>query len=91
MCDDGDHEWAHNLCMICPFCGYCTGYGPGCCNEGLPGREAGKYANRYCMCDSVLNMKVELPSKFLDTLNITRKITLTHKYSEFREPSSVNG
>lgn len=36
----------------------------------------------YCMCDSVLNMKVELPSKFLDTLNITRKITLTHKYSE---------
>lgn len=41
MCPSGDHKWAHNVCMMCKFCGYCTGYGPGCCNEGLPGREAG--------------------------------------------------
>jgi len=41
MCAVGDHKWGHKVCMICKFCGFCTGYGPGCCNEGLPGREPG--------------------------------------------------
>ena len=45
MCDDGEHKWAHNVCMVCSFCGFCTGYGPECCNEGLPGREKGKYVH----------------------------------------------
>ena len=42
ICDDSDHKWAHNVCMICTLCGYCTGYGFGCCNEGEPGREPGR-------------------------------------------------
>lgn len=42
MCEEGSHAWKHDVCMICNFCGYCTGYGPGCCNEGSPGREPGK-------------------------------------------------
>ena len=43
ICDDGEHKWAHDVCMICTMCGYCTGYGFGCCNEGQPGREPGRY------------------------------------------------
>ena len=43
ICDDGDHKWTHNICMICTLCGYCTGYGFGCCNEGELGRESGQY------------------------------------------------
>ena len=42
MCEDGAHVWSHDVCMICMFCGYCTGYGPGCCNEGSPDRDPGK-------------------------------------------------
>ena len=42
ICDDGDHKWAHDVCMICTMCSYCTGYGFGCCNEGQPGREPGQ-------------------------------------------------
>ena len=41
MCAEGEHKWGHNVCMICNICGFCTGYGPGCCNEGLPGRDPG--------------------------------------------------
>ena len=41
LCEEGEHKWAHNVCMVCFFCGYCTGYGPGCCNEGSAGREPG--------------------------------------------------
>ena len=41
MCEQGEHNWTHSVCMICSFCGFCTGYGPGCCNEGIPGREVG--------------------------------------------------
>ncbi len=42
MCAPGEHKWAHNSCLVCRFCGYCTGYGPGCCNEGEQGRSPGK-------------------------------------------------
>ena len=41
MCAEGEHKWSHTVCMICNFCGFCTGYGPGCSNNGLPGRSAG--------------------------------------------------
>ena len=40
-CHKGEHMWAQAVCMMCKFCGFCTGYGPNCCNEGLPGREPG--------------------------------------------------
>ena len=42
MCEEDSHVWTHDVCMICMFCGYCTGYGPGCCNEGKPDRDPGK-------------------------------------------------
>ena len=42
ICAAGEHTFAHNKCMVCRFCKFCTGYGPSCCNEGLPGRDAGK-------------------------------------------------
>ena len=41
MCLPGEHTWGHERCMICHFCKFCTGYGPSCCNEGLPGRDPG--------------------------------------------------
>ena len=46
MCPPGEHNWGHDVCMICKFCGYCTGYGPGCCNQGLAGRNLGKLVLR---------------------------------------------
>ena len=42
VCAAGEHTFAHNKCMVCQFCKFCTGYGPLCCNEGLPGRDSGK-------------------------------------------------
>ena len=42
MCEEGSHVWALDVCMICNYCGYCTGYGPRCCNEGKPDRDPGK-------------------------------------------------
>ena len=42
MCPPEEHKWSHNVCMICKFCGYCTGYGPGCCNQGLAERNPGR-------------------------------------------------
>lgn len=42
MCAPGEHKWNHSVCMICKFCGYCTGYGPGCCNQGLAERNPGR-------------------------------------------------
>ena len=41
MCPSGQHKWSDVRCMICRFCGFCTGYGPTCCNEGVAGREPG--------------------------------------------------
>ena len=41
MCEPGTHVWRNILCMICFFCGECTGYGPGCCRNGEPGRDPG--------------------------------------------------
>lgn len=41
MCPQGEHEWATERCLICQYCKYCTGYGPSCCNEGMPGRDPG--------------------------------------------------
>ncbi|KAL5460457.1 hypothetical protein EMCRGX_G033908 [Ephydatia muelleri] len=41
MCSKGEHTWVQAVCMMCKFCGFCTGYGPNCCNEGLPGRVPG--------------------------------------------------
>ena len=43
MCNPGEHKWTHNVCMICKFCNYCTGYGPGCCNQGMADRIPGGY------------------------------------------------
>lgn len=42
MCLPGEHSWGNDRCMICQFCKFCTGYGPSCCNEGLPDRDPGK-------------------------------------------------
>ena len=40
-CKDKKHSYSQNICMICTVCGYCTGYGPSCCNthnaERVPG------------------------------------------------------
>ncbi|KAL5268418.1 hypothetical protein ACHWQZ_G002322 [Mnemiopsis leidyi] len=41
MCEPGTHVWRNILCMICFFCGECTGYGPGCCRNGEPDRDPG--------------------------------------------------
>ena len=42
LCAPGDHDWSTSRCVVCKICKYCTGYGPSCCNDGLPGREPGK-------------------------------------------------
>ena len=41
LCAPGEHNWSISRCMVCKFCKFCTGYGPTCCNEGMPGREPG--------------------------------------------------
>lgn len=45
ICEDGEHKWANDVCMVCTLCGYCTGYGVSCCNEGQPGRQPGQYVS----------------------------------------------
>lgn len=42
MCPPGEHDWSVSRCRVCKNCSFCTGYGPTCCNEGLPGREPGE-------------------------------------------------
>jgi E3 ubiquitin-protein ligase MYCBP2 len=41
----GKHKYGKGNCKVCSICGYCTGYGPGCCNthtgERLPGSDCG--------------------------------------------------
>ena len=41
MCAEGEHKWGHGVCMICTFCGFCTGYGPDCSNGRLPRSDVG--------------------------------------------------
>ncbi len=41
ICHSDEHKWSSDVCMICKFCGYCTGYGPGCCNQGMGERDPG--------------------------------------------------
>ncbi|XP_011407139.1 PREDICTED: E3 ubiquitin-protein ligase MYCBP2-like, partial [Amphimedon queenslandica] len=41
ICPKGEHTWTNERCLICQFCKYCTGYGPSCCNEGMPDRDPG--------------------------------------------------
>ena len=42
LCAKDDHTWVNERCLICLYCKYCTGYGPSCCNEGMPDRDPGK-------------------------------------------------
>lgn len=42
ICGKDDHTWVNERCLICLYCKYCTGYGPSCCNEGMPDRDPGK-------------------------------------------------
>ncbi len=42
ICPPGEHDWSVSRCVVCKYCKFCTGYGPTCCNEGMPGRETGK-------------------------------------------------
>ena len=44
ICEPGKHQWEKQVCMICKSCSYCTGYGPGCCNQGIPNRAPGRSA-----------------------------------------------
>ena len=40
-CKDKRHVYAKNNCNICTVCGYCTGYGPSCCNTHNEDRVPG--------------------------------------------------
>lgn len=66
MCEPGDHQWERQVCMICKVCNYCTGYGPGCCNQGLPDRIPGKLV-RACPvhCHTSIIKSFTLPMLFM--------------------------
>ena len=38
---NGKHKYEKKECRVCNVCGYCTGYGPGCCNTHAEKRDPG--------------------------------------------------
>ncbi|XP_035827428.1 E3 ubiquitin-protein ligase MYCBP2 isoform X3 [Aplysia californica] len=41
LCPPGKHKWVYEVCMICPVCRECTGYGVSCINSGRKDRNPG--------------------------------------------------
>ena len=49
LCPSGrHHRWKHDKCMVCSFCGECTGYGSVCVSADRPDRNPGT----LCGCGS---------------------------------------
>lgn len=42
MCPPGDHQWHHNMCMVCTVCQECTGYSISCLSSMRPDRKPGQ-------------------------------------------------
>lgn len=42
ICKPGKHNWKHAVCMVCSFCGQCTGYSISCLSSIRSNRKSGQ-------------------------------------------------
>lgn len=42
MCQPGQHQWRHRVCMVCTICRECTGYSISCLSSIRPDRNPGQ-------------------------------------------------
>lgn len=42
ICKPGQHNWKHEVCMVCTVCGECTGYSYSCLSSIRSNRKSGQ-------------------------------------------------